>query len=276
MDERLLADAETVHRSITLESQAGQLLEAARSPSNSFFPPVPSESFRSMAWRIIIVRFLVFLTPSFLQGRHSRNQTRSAENSPTAYLDGMRGLAAISVFLCHYFYQAFVITESWGCDTTNYHLLKLPFLRLLYQGPPAVCIFFVISGYALSYRPLKLIRSNCFSDFAPAMSSLVFRRGIRLYLPPAISTFMIIGMLRIGAYEWTREFASNRKYMRVIVEPHPAKMESAYAQYKSLHIDPGHPLLSATQKSGSGFHEDQFNRPSLPTNAHYDTIVTDF
>ncbi|KAK1247786.1 hypothetical protein MKX07_000674 [Trichoderma sp. CBMAI-0711] len=187
---------------------------------------------RSTPWRVLAVRFLIFLTPSFLQGRHAREQICPAKLSPTAYLDGMRGLAALIVFFCHYFYQAFTIAEGWGCGETNYHILKLPFLRLWYQGPPAVCVFFIISGYALSYRPLKLIRSGAWSDFANTMSSLVFRRGIRLYLPTAVSTFMIICLLRIGAYEWTRDFANDRKYMKNIVEPHPARMEHAFAQYK--------------------------------------------
>lgn len=193
---------------------------------------------RSTPWRILAVRFLVFLTPSFLQGRHAREQICPAKLAPTAYLDGMRGLAALFVFFCHYFYQAFTIAEGWGCGETNYHILKLPFLRLWYQGPPAVCVFFVISGYALSYRPMKLIRNGAWPDFANTMSSLIFRRGIRLYLPTAISTFMIICFLRIGAYEWTRDFANDRKYMKNIVEPHPARMEHAYAQYKDwlLHM----------------------------------------
>jgi hypothetical protein len=199
--------------------------------------------FRCAPWRVF-VRFLVFLVPSFLQGRHAREQIRPAKLSPTAYLDGMRGLAALFVFFCHYFYQAFVIAESWGCGDTNYQILKLPFLRLWYQGPAAVCVFFVISGYALSYRPMKLIRSRSYSDLATTMSSLIFRRGIRLYLPTAISTLMIICLLRIGAYEWTRDFANDRTYMKNVVEPHPDRMEDGYAQlrdwawemFKSLNV----------------------------------------
>ncbi|KAJ3478025.1 hypothetical protein NLG97_g8685 [Lecanicillium saksenae] len=187
--------------------------------------------FRSTAWRPLLIRFGFFLIPSFLQGRHAREQIRPAKLSPTAYLDGMRGIAALFVFFCHYFYQAFIIAEGWGAGDNNYHFLKLPFIRIWYQGPPAVCLFFVISGYALSYRPLKLVRSRSSNDFATAISSLVFRRGIRLYLPTAISTFLIICLLRIGAYEWTREFANDRTYMKNIVEPHPLRMEFASDQY---------------------------------------------
>ncbi|KHN96956.1 Acyltransferase 3 [Metarhizium album ARSEF 1941] len=193
---------------------------------------------RSAPWRVLLIRVLFFLTPSFLQGRHAREQICPPKLAPTAYLDGMRGLAALFVFFCHYSYQAFTIAKSWGTGEDNYHFLKLPFLRLWYQGPAAVCVFFVISGYALSYRPVKLIRSGALSDFATTMSSLTFRRAIRLYLPTAISTFMIICLLRIGAYEWTREFGNDRKYMKNVVEPHPARMESSYAQFRdwTLHM----------------------------------------
>ncbi|KAJ6440425.1 acyltransferase [Purpureocillium lavendulum] len=239
LDDRTLSDVESEgssSSSTAVDIDSRPIFDSTKPHTYTSFAVAPSDFLRSTPWRSVIIRTFVFLTPSFLQGRHAREQICPAKLSPTAYLDGMRGLAALFVFFCHYFYQAFVIAEGWGCDTTNYHILKLPFLRLWYQGPPAVCVFFVISGYALSYRPLKLIRSRSFSDFSTTMSSLVFRRGIRLYLPTAISTFMIIGLLRIGAYEWTRDFANDRKYMKIIVEPHPARMESAYAQYRDWAI----------------------------------------
>lgn len=213
---------------------------------------------RSTSWRpLLLLRLGVFLIPSFLQGRHAREQIRPAHLSPTAYLDGMRGLAALVVFFCHYFYQAFIIAEGWGAGETNYHLLKLPFIRLFYQGPPAVCLFFVISGYALSYRPLKLVRSRAPADLATAISSLVFRRGIRLYLPTAISTLLIVCLLRVGAYEWTREFATDRAYMKNVVETHPPRMEFASDQlldwakhmYRFVHVFDWNQFGGSTCKS---------------------------
>ncbi|KAI1060055.1 hypothetical protein LB507_011410 [Fusarium sp. FIESC RH6] len=191
----------------------------------------PVDYVRSTPWRVYLVRFAWFFVPSYLQGRHARDQIRPARLSPTAYLDGMRGVAALVVLFCHFFYQAFIIAKGWGCDDAHYNILKLPILRLWYQGPPAVCLFFVISGYALSYRPLKLIRSRNSQDFSTTMSSLVFRRGIRLYLPTAISTLMIVTFIRLGVYEKTREFAMDRTYMRNVREPHPPRLATNYAQF---------------------------------------------
>ncbi|KAF4969272.1 hypothetical protein FSARC_3478 [Fusarium sarcochroum] len=190
----------------------------------------PVDYVRSTPWRVYLVRFAWFFVPSYLQGRHARDQIRPAKLAPTAYLDGMRGVAALVVLFCHFFYQAFVIAKGWGCDNAHYNILKLPILRLWFQGPPAVCLFFVISGYALSYRPLKLIRGRNTQDFSTTMSSLVFRRGIRLYLPTAISTLMIVCFIRSGVYEQTREFATDRTYMRNVREPHPSRLNTNYAQ----------------------------------------------
>lgn len=71
---------------------------------------------RRLHWRASMVRFVWFFLPSFLQGRQMREQIRPAKMHPTAYLDGMRGLAALFVFFCHYTYQGFSIAFAWGFD----------------------------------------------------------------------------------------------------------------------------------------------------------------
>ncbi|KAJ4407683.1 hypothetical protein N0V85_004330 [Neurospora sp. IMI 360204] len=172
----------------------------------------------------------------------------------------MRGIAAFSVFLCHYFYTCFVIAEGWGSGGSNYHFLKLPIVRLFYSGPPMVCIFFVISGYALSLKPLKLIHSaslpssnsssstsvrtnehnHNYSKLLETLSSLVFRRGLRLFLPPAISTFLIVLLLRLGAYEWNRDFASDENFLRNVQEIHYERFDSATEQF----VDWGYAVLN--------------------------------
>jgi hypothetical protein len=223
LDNRSISDA---------DSESGRDDQDFRPHCEKWAGPVlaPVDYIRSTPWRVYLVRFAWFFVPSYLQGRHAREQIRPAKLAPTAYLDGMRGVAALVVLFCHFFYQAFVIAKGWGCDDAHYNILKLPILRLWYQGPPAVCLFFVISGYALSYRPLKLIRSRNLQDFSTTMSSLVFRRGIRLYLPTAISTLMIVSFIRLGVYEQTREFAMDRTFMRNVREPHPSPLPTLYAQ----------------------------------------------
>ncbi|KAK1774158.1 acyltransferase family-domain-containing protein [Copromyces sp. CBS 386.78] len=228
--------------------------------------------------RPLFLRSAFFLLPSFLQSRiqgrtpfgpkPQGNQKKGGQGgekprllSPTAYLDGMRGIAAFSVFLCHYSYTCFVIAEGWGSGGSNYYFLKLPFIRLFCSGPPMVCIFFVISGYALSLKPLKLIHSisssrsssaitsaartkkhehNNYSKLLETLSSLVFRRGLRLFLPPAISTFLIVLLLRLGVYEWNRSFASDAEFLRNVQEIHYTRFDSATEQF----VDWGYAVLN--------------------------------
>lgn len=192
-----------------------------------------STQISSTSWKHSIWSVGRFMTPSFMQ-HNGMDMIRPAKLYPTSYLDGIRGLAALFVFFCHFFYQPFNIAEGWGTGENNYHLLKLPFIRLFYQGAPAVCVFFVISGYALSYRPLKFVRSRSPADFSNAISSLVFRRGIRLFLPTATSMFIIVILLRIGVYDWSRDFANDRRFFKNFVEPHPSCLPTIFIQFHHL------------------------------------------
>lgn len=197
----------------------------------AFLLALPSRLFSfltSISWRDAAVAFAWFLVPSFLQGRQAREQIRPAKLHPTAYLDGMRGLAALFVFFCHFSYQFFNLVDSFGLDG-NHNILRLPIVRLLYDGSSSVTVFFAISGYALSYRALKLARAGS-KDFATSLSSLTFRRGLRLYLPPMISTLWVVFLVRLGVYELTRDFAKDRTYIKRIMEPHPARLDSTWAQ----------------------------------------------
>ncbi|KAI0102063.1 acyltransferase family-domain-containing protein [Nemania sp. FL0031] len=213
---------------------------------------------------LLLRRTAVFLLPSFTHHRFSPARDRRGDHnsngnsgscsggsgtktlSPTAYLDGMRGLAAFFVFFCHYFYTSFFIAEGYNwlpppppdsdapvpTTSTWTSLWRLPFVRLLYSGPSMVCVFFVISGYALSLRPLQLARKRNPEAFARTTSSLVFRRFFRLYLPPVISTLGVALLLRLGAYEGTREFVKDRAYTRNVIEYHPVRLDSLAAQLR--------------------------------------------
>lgn len=199
--------------------------------------------------RAAFLRVLFFLLPSFVQSWLRPAPAPSSSSSPspseggggnihirgtgsgTAYLDGLRGLAAFFVFLCHFAYTCFVIAPGWGYQGDR-SLLKLPFLRLFYSGPPMVCVFFVVSGYALSARALKQMRARRLDVLAGAVSSLVFRRGMRLFVPPAVSTLLVVVLLRVGAYEWTRGFAYDKRYMRNVQEIHYERFDSTGEQVR--------------------------------------------
>ncbi|KAI5462503.1 acyltransferase 3 [Mariannaea sp. PMI_226] len=215
--------------SLALEEPIGLL------DKKSLYPNSESENaigfLKTVHLKAFLARLGRFFIPSFLQGRHMREQIRPAKIHPTAYLDGIRGLAALFVFFCHYTYQGFHIAFAWGFDGAHTQMMKLPFIRLWYSGPAWVTVFFVISGYALSYKPLRLIRSRNHKELSNVMASTVFRRFFRLFAPTTVSTLLVLILIRLGLFELTREFAMNPIYHRNIMEPHPERFESGWAQF---------------------------------------------
>lgn len=218
-----------------LESEYADNEAERRLPSSSWADNVRPyiRTARIYSWRTLVHRTGFALLPSFVQSRFAPEDEKTERIHPTAYLDGMRGLAALFVFFCHYFYTCFVITLGYGYGEpgTNNNIFQLPILRLLYSGPPMVCLFFVISGYALSLKPLKLMRARSWDNLTNTMTSSIFRRGLRLFLPTTISTFMVFLMLRMNFYEGTREFAYDKRYLRNVNEQHPDYYETFKIQF---------------------------------------------
>ena len=197
------------------------------------FSSPTSGTFTLPAVRLLTYRALFSLLPSFVQKRITGEIAKPEKIHPSSHLDGLRGLAAFFVFLCHLTYNCFIITYGFGLgdDGDNYHLLQLPIIRLLYSGPPMVSIFFVVSGYALSLKPLRQMRAHQWDSFMQTMTSSIFRRGFRLFLPTTISTFLIVIMLRMGLYEGTRAFAGNGEILRNVLEYHPFRVQTFSEQF---------------------------------------------
>lgn len=114
------------------------------------------------------------------------NYPPRAPDRSTAYLDGLRGLAALSVCIQHYigFFDGNVHEHGFG-ENGNYYLASLPFLRIVFSGgSAAVAIFFILSGYVLSKSPLGLLRNGKRRACGMSLASAFIRRPIRLYGPP--------------------------------------------------------------------------------------------
>jgi len=107
-------------------------------------------------------------------------------NSPTAYLDGLRGWAA---FLVVFYHSGKADNRPW---------LQLPFVHILDAGHSCVTIFFVISGYVLSYRILQLAREQQPAAILDTLASSVFRRWLRLYLPSALASLIVAIAMHVG------------------------------------------------------------------------------
>ncbi len=69
-----------------------------------------------------------------------------------AYLEGLRGVAALIVVL-HHFVLLFYPALNYGNGTnTTLNAIAISPLNVFYNGDFAVCLFFVLSGYVLSYK----------------------------------------------------------------------------------------------------------------------------
>ncbi|KAK1986759.1 acyltransferase [Colletotrichum cereale] len=153
-----------------------------------------------------LTAILFFLLPSFVQRRLRLNDSKNRRRRlyPTSWLDGLRGVASLIVFICHYsgphfgWYLARPYGIPFDDDPVASSPLQLPFIRVIYSGKPMVHIFFVISGFVLSLKSLQHARKHNYDALHRTLSSSVFRRGFRLFLPTTASTFIVMVMIRLG------------------------------------------------------------------------------
>jgi peptidoglycan/LPS O-acetylase OafA/YrhL len=73
----------------------------------------------------------------------------------------------------------------------SHYFACLPVVRTFFTGGHfAVSVFFVISGYVLSAKPLALIHANEYTKLGDNLASALFRRWLRLFIPIAVVTFL--------------------------------------------------------------------------------------
>ena len=118
---------------------------------------------------------------------------------PTSWLDGVRGTAALAVYLFHAMGCWASVVPAWHADENQNHVLQLPLIRTFFaSGGAAVAVFFALSGYVLTHRSLDWMRAGKRDQVRPAVASSMFRRGFRLYLPPIFVTFFEMLSTRFG------------------------------------------------------------------------------
>jgi hypothetical protein len=148
----------------------------------------------------------------------------------TTALDGLRGIAAFFVVIFHALIECWWFLD-WGYGRTekDTYFLQLPFINLLHGGHQMVAVFFVVGGYVVSLKPLKLIRSQSFDALGQNLTSSLFRRGPRLYLPPIVCSFVYCLFFYTDFY-W---------YLFPVAGPdfHPRRYETLYDQLKDWYAE---------------------------------------
>ena len=120
---------------------------------------------------------------------------------PTAYLDGLRGFAAFLVYWHHHQLFCHAATDdalfarfehAWGWKG-HFHFATFPWVRNFFSGGHiAVAVFYVISGYVLTVKPLSLIHAGEHLKVADNLGSAFFRRWFRLFIPIIVTTFLFM------------------------------------------------------------------------------------
>lgn len=97
--------------------------------------------------RHIIKSVALALVPSPIHRRLVPHQVKNPPPrvQPTAYLDGLRGLASFIVFICHYtceYVPPHVAYYGVNAEKVPSSPLKLTLLRVVYSSRPMVLVFF--------------------------------------------------------------------------------------------------------------------------------------
>lgn len=174
----------------------------------------------------------VALTPSFLQPYVGGAGSPPAKLHAIAALDGLRGWACLLVFNFHFlFTYTWKVAVGWGFAGSNFGVHQLPFLHMLISGHIMVAIFFVISGYVLSYKPLKTIRARSYEETFTVLASSTFRRALRLYIPSLVGLACVFIAVRLGLYNYSWGIVKEGHTIVGTNEQHPPIFGSLIKQF---------------------------------------------
>lgn len=131
---------------------------------------------------------LAALLPLYMQSGGLRRRRKKL--IPTSYLDALRGYAAWIVVNRH----RFDLDKTW--------FFQRPFIRLFHSAEASINIFFLISGYVLSYRLLMFMRNRDTGRLLEGLASSTSRRYLRLYASAGVATFISMLLIRLNWLEF--------------------------------------------------------------------------
>ncbi|KAJ5173042.1 hypothetical protein N7492_005635 [Penicillium capsulatum] len=184
----------------------------------------------------VFSNMMIALVPSFLQKHVGGVAPEPAKLHAIAALDGLRGWACLLVFNFHLlFTYTWQVSIGWGFAGGNFGIHQLPFLHLFISGHIMVAIFFVLSGYVLSYKPLKTIRGHSFEQTFTVLASSTFRRALRLYIPPFVGLASVFVAVRMGLYNYSWVVIREGHTILGTNEEHPPVFRTASDQFWDLY-----------------------------------------
>ncbi|KAK6218314.1 hypothetical protein LQW54_002843 [Pestalotiopsis sp. IQ-011] len=176
--------------------------------------PRPS-AISNVRWtRELAKRVAKILLPSFMRSTSeedspiaSARSTESSRLKDTAYLDGLRGLAASAVYAYHFLvpFSRSLLYGSLPDSPDSASVFGLPIIGFFRSTSAMVNIFFIISGYVLSLSTLRAIHWQDWERAIHCLSTAALKRGIRLFVP-AVVTSLCIFVLFAGHLYAEEEF----------------------------------------------------------------------
>lgn len=146
--------------------------------------PWSANSNTAIRYLLVAIALLHSALPRFLQ--IGGLKPKMERQHSTAWLDSLRGYAACVVVKFHLF------------GFSQREIFHQPILHAFEAGRGSVEVFFVISGYVLSVRVLKMIRNQQAVQLLNSLASATFRRFLRLYVPTAFATLLVALSLQVG------------------------------------------------------------------------------
>ncbi|KAL2022905.1 hypothetical protein VTK56DRAFT_4436 [Thermocarpiscus australiensis] len=136
----------------------------------------------------------------------SSSSDDSRQLRPTAYLDGLRGFAALLVYIHHHqlwahgLRMAVIFENAFGWQG-EFHFATFYGIRNFFTGGHmAVAVFYIISGYVLAVKPLSLIHAGEHLKLSDNLASAFFRRWFRLYIPLMVTTLVFVTSWHVFGY----------------------------------------------------------------------------
>jgi len=129
----------------------------------------------------------------------SKEKGKMESREKITYLDGMRGLAALVVVLSHCLYWFAPYLHSGTRYEPNPSSLEIMIVNspvtFIYRGGSAVWLFFVLSGFVLSYGLLKR------KENLAAIRAVAVKRYFRLNIPVFFAVMLGYITISLGLYK---------------------------------------------------------------------------
>ncbi|KAJ5055163.1 acyltransferase 3, partial [Bipolaris maydis] len=124
----------------------------------------------------------------------------------TLYLDGIRGIAALIVYIMHLsmvFDRTVLLGFIPGVSDAYYNV---PVLRLFRSGKAMVRIFFVLSGYALTISPATFLdHPESIGKLHRSIATASLKRPFRLFVPPLATSFSVMLLVSMGLFPTAKQ-----------------------------------------------------------------------